>query len=122
MIDEARIAVPVDENKGLESEVSDHFGDAPFLLVCSVKAESIEDWKVLPNPGAEATVHKGMEAGKLLMEEKTEMVAVVQLGEGAFWMLNGNGIKVLQIPGESEKKEDAGWYARNWRTLNEISR
>ena len=38
------------------------------------------------------------------------------------WMLNGNGIKVLQITGESEEKEDAGWYARNWKTLNEISR
>jgi predicted Fe-Mo cluster-binding NifX family protein len=119
---EVRIAIPVDENEGLESKVSEHFGDAPFLFVCSVKKESIEDWKVLPNPGATATVHKGMEAGRLLMGEKVEVVAVVQLGEGAFWMLNGNGISVLQIPGESEEREGAGWFARKWRTLNDIRR
>lgn len=117
-----RIAVPLEDDKGLDSEVSEHFGDAPFLLVCDVEQEEVKEWKVLPNPGAKANLHKGMETGRLLVDEETDIVAVVQLGEGAFWMLNGNNIKVLQIPGESGEREGAGSYAQKWRTLNEMKR
>lgn len=86
-----KICIPVVENKFLESEVSEHFGKAPYYVVATSGdgeiATLIERGRRGPEACApvEAMLAKGVEA-----------VACRGLGRGAFARLREGGIRVFR--------------------------
>ena len=51
-----RIVISTEENKGLESNVSQHFGRCPYFVIVDYKEDAVEEVKVVDNPYYEDTV------------------------------------------------------------------
>ncbi len=45
-----RFAISTDDNKGLESFVSQHFGRCPYFVLVDLENEAVEEVKVVDNP------------------------------------------------------------------------
>ena len=48
-----RVAIPVREDRGMESPINAHFGEAPLFLFVDVEEATIQRWITKQNPGLE---------------------------------------------------------------------
>ena len=48
----AKVAVPLEENKGLESRIAEHFGHAPYFAIAEVSRQGYRLLEILENPMA----------------------------------------------------------------------
>ncbi len=92
-----RIAIPIVENKGLESSVSLHFGSAPYFAFIDVEEGQIVGSYVKANEGAKLSHKKGIQAANLLIEENVTAVLAGGIGEGPFHILGDNLIQIYSI-------------------------
>jgi len=87
-----KIAFPVNESKGLESEVYGHFGSAPaFVLVDSETRE----YRQITNSNA-VHAHGMCSPMKALNGQEVDCVVVGGIGGGALMKLNMAGIAVYR--------------------------
>jgi cation diffusion facilitator family transporter len=100
-----RIAIPVVEDKGLDSLVSLHFGSAPYFAFVEVEEGQIAGFYVKENEGAKLSHKKGIQASRLLVEEKADVVLAGSLGEGPFHILGDNLIQIYYLPKSVEIQE-----------------
>jgi len=96
--EKTKIAIPVELDKGLDSLVSLHFGNAPYFVFVDVTAGQILDFYVRFNEGSKLTRKKGIQAANLLVEENANVVLAGAIGEGPFHMLGDNLIQVYTLP------------------------
>jgi cation diffusion facilitator family transporter len=101
-----RIAVPILEDKGLDSLTTLHFGNAPYFAFLDVEEGQIVGFYVKENQGAKMSHKKGIQAAHLLVEEKVDVVLAVSLGEGPFHVLGDNLIQIYYLP-KSVKIQEA---------------
>lgn len=102
-----RVCVPVKENNGLESIAYNHFGSAPFFLICDLESKEI---KVIEN-GDLHHAHGMCQPLKALAGETVDAILVGGIGAGALMKLNNQGIKVYKVADET--------VARNIELLNQ---
>jgi cation diffusion facilitator family transporter len=101
----ARIAIPIVEDKGLESSVSLHFGSAPYFAFVDVEEGQIVGSYVKENEGAKLSHKKGIQAAHLLVEENVDVALAGDVGEGPFHVLGDNLIQIYSIPKSMEIRE-----------------
>ncbi len=87
-----KICFPVEEDKGLHSEVFGHFGSAPFFIVYDTDDESIS---TINNQDL-GHVHGKCNPLKALNGKMMDAIIVGGIGAGAITKLNGMGIKVYK--------------------------
>lgn len=119
---EVCLAVPVETRKGLSSVVSEHFGMSPYFLICDLKGGKVKKSRTVSNPGAKVDVRMGLEASKFLIDQGVDVILVITMGDGPYWMLKSNSIamhKILQAPGTKEEFEQC---LENYGGLPEIIR
>jgi len=92
-----RSAIPIVEDKGLESSVSLHFGNAPYFEFVDVEEGQIVGSYVKENEGAKLSHKKGIQAAHLLVEENVDMVLAGGIGEGPFHIIGDNLIQIYSI-------------------------
>jgi predicted Fe-Mo cluster-binding NifX family protein len=97
-----KIAFPVRENRGLDSDVHGHFGTAPFFVFVDLEADSLE---VFENPDQDHQ-HGNCNPVGALGERRVDGVVVGGIGGGALKKLNGDGITVYRAV-EGSVKENA---------------
>lgn len=115
-----RIAVPVETRKGLSSPLSEHLGMCPYFLICDLEAGKVKELKTRSNPGAKVEVRMGLEAARFLIDQDVDVVLVFSMGEGPYWMLKSNSVrmyKILRAPGTKEEFEHD---LENYEELPEI--
>lgn len=100
-----RIAIPIIEDKGLESTVSIHFGSAPYFIFIDVEDGQIVGSYVKANKGSKSSRKKGIQAADLLVEENVDVALAGGLGEGPFHVLGDNLIQIYSIPQLMEVRE-----------------
>lgn len=100
-----KVAIPVLEDRGLESKVSIHFGNVPFFAFVEIKGGQVENAYVKPNKAARLTRKKGIEAARFLVNEKVDVVLVGGMGEGPFHLLKDNMVQIYVIPAQADIKE-----------------
>ncbi|MGD0645261.1 MAG: cation diffusion facilitator family transporter [Candidatus Bathyarchaeia archaeon] len=100
-----RIAIPIVEDKGLESSVSLHFGSAPYFAFIDVEEGQIVGSYVKANEGAKLSHKKGIQAANLLVEENVNVTLAANVGEGPFHVLGDQLIQIYSIPKSMEIKE-----------------
>jgi len=93
-----KIAIPLSEDKGLESAVSLHFGSAPYFVFLEAEKGQILDYYVRENKGAKLSHRKGIEAVHLLVQEKADVVVALSIGEGPFYVLRDNLVQIYYLP------------------------
>jgi cation diffusion facilitator family transporter len=102
---EKRIAIPVVEDKGLDSLVSLHFGSALYFAFVEIEEGKIGGFYVKENEGAKLLHKKGIHAARLLVEEEVDVVLVGSLGEGPFHVLGDNLIQIYCLQKSVEIRE-----------------
>jgi predicted Fe-Mo cluster-binding NifX family protein len=100
-----RIAIPIKENKGMDSSAVLHFGSAPYFAFVEVEEGQIMGFYVKENEGAKLSHKKGIQAANLLVEEKVDVVLAGSLGEGPFHVLGNNLIQIYSLPKAIEIRE-----------------
>lgn len=96
-----RVAVPVETKKGLESEVSEHFARAPYILIADVFNSEITDIVIKENPGARLKKKRGIETAEFLEKEKVDVLIGSEVGEGPMYALSDKLIDVMAPKGKN---------------------
>lgn len=86
-----RILIPVNELKGLNSPISDEFGEAPyFLVVDGDRVESYKNDEVITGRG-----HRWEEILRL----KPDVVITREIGRPAYYAFKARGVKIYLAEG-----------------------
>lgn len=109
-----QICFPVEVDKGLESEVFNHFGSAPFFVVFDTQAKSVH---TINNQDL-GHVHGMCNPLKALNGKKVDAIVVGGIGAGAINKLNEMGIKVFKALNGSVE-ENLGFFETS--TLTEMT-
>jgi predicted Fe-Mo cluster-binding NifX family protein len=103
--DARRIAIPVEQNEGLDSKISPHFGKSPYFILIDLTENRPTSWSVVENPGEKTDKKKGIEAAHLLIEHKADVVLANEVGEGPYHVLRDSSIRILELDAKSEIKQ-----------------
>jgi len=96
-----RIAVPIEEDRGLESTPNPHFGSASNFIIIEIDQGQIKNWTVKPNPGAKLSKKRGITSADFLIAERVNTVLAGELGEGPFHVLRDGLVEVYNLPSNS---------------------
>lgn len=102
-----KIAVPVEEYRGLESTVYGHFGSAPVFALVDPDTLEIQP---LDNQNQEH-VHGACQPMRALAGARPDAVVVGGIGGGALFGLRNAGIKVYRFRGGTVADAVALWKA-----------
>lgn len=102
---EIKVAVPISENKGLNSKLMEHFGRANYFLFAKLDMEikQIKDFYVKANPYKLEKVKAGLSTAKFLLKEKVDVLLTKQIGEISFHTLRDNLISIFMAKGATAK-------------------
>jgi len=71
-----KIAVPLANNEGLSSKISEHFGETPFFAILEMREENnileLKKYNILPNKFADEEKRKGILISEWLLLEKID--------------------------------------------------
>lgn len=95
-----KICVPVNENKGMESMVYNHFGSAPLFMVYDTEKKDV---KALENKDLNHQ-HGMCQPLKAISGEEVDAVIVGGIGAGAISKLNAQGIRVYKAETDTLSK------------------
>ncbi len=87
-----RIAIPAKGNKGLEDEVSEHFGRAKYFVFVDVGENDIGAVEVVKVPFEE---HQPGDIPNFVKEHGGEVVLAYGMGQKAIYYFNTLGIEVV---------------------------
>jgi cation diffusion facilitator family transporter len=99
-----RVAIPIEDDRGLESKISQHFAKSPHFILIDANKDGPRSWFVVENPGPRIERKKGIEAVHLLARHNTDVLATKEVGEGPYHALRDSSIQVLD-PGEESSIE-----------------
>jgi cation diffusion facilitator family transporter len=101
-----RIAVPVDKDEGLDSNISKHFGKAPYFLIADVDKNKIKDFQLQINTAATLEQKRGLKTVKFLKNEDVDAVLFKgEIKEGPSYALSDELINIISPNGKSLKDE-----------------
>ncbi len=93
-----RLALPVFDKNGFQAKLSEHLGKAPYFLFVEIEEGKVGEYQIIENRFFNSEKKGGMKAVDLIIQEKANVLAVRNVGEGPYYMLRDNFIKILQIP------------------------
>jgi cation diffusion facilitator family transporter len=96
-----RIAIPVEQDEGLDSRISQHFGKSPFFILVDLHKDGPRSWFVIENPGAGIERKRGIEAAHVLGRHKADVLVAKEVGEGPYHALRDSSIEILALDDES---------------------
>lgn len=94
------VSLPVKEDRGLESNVSEHFGEAPYFIFVQYHDNEIKEWKTKKNPSLDMEKKKGIAITEMLQDEGASVLITGSIGEGPFHILRDSFIQVYQLSSE----------------------
>ena len=96
-----KVAVPLENCRGLNSDVSSHVGKAPYFLMGTVRENKVVYWEIVENAAASLEKKKGVKAAEFLAENKVDVLVTGEVGEGSHYALAAEHIKVNPPEGET---------------------
>ncbi len=113
-----KLAIPLLDRNGLQAKPSEHLGKAPYFLFAEIEDGRAGNWKIFENLSSNSEKKRGVKAVELIIREKANVLVVRAVGEGPYYMLRDNFIKILETPEDVETVEDILDRLSN---LNEIT-
>ena len=92
-----KIALPTEDNKGLNDKVYSIFAKAPTYTLVDVENEKVTKIEVKRNPAALLNQGAGPIFAKKLKEENVDLVITGELGPGALTILDTLEIKSIIV-------------------------
>ncbi len=99
-----KIAIPSDNDLGLSAGVDRHFGRCKYFTIITLSDAdgSVENVKILPNPGAEASSGAGPLAAQTIANEHVQILAGGDYGPNAYTVLKKIGIELYGYPSDKQ--------------------
>jgi len=116
---EERLCLPVKDKKGIESEISDHFGRSDYFLICDIKNNKLENITIEINPFKEKEVRAGLAVSEWLKEKKIDAVIVREIGLISLHILRDNLIDVYQTKEKRVKETLEDFIKKRLKILKE---
>jgi len=88
-----RVAIPVQDKRGLEDEIFEHFGHAPYFLLVDVENNEITTIEIVENPYA--SQHGPGLVPQFLKEKDVNILICMGIGRRALDFFNRLGIEVI---------------------------
>ena len=96
-----KIAVPSADERGLDSEVSTHFGRTPFYTIVEIENGDIKEVEVIRNPFME---HSPGDVPNFLKQKKVNVILAYGMGRRARMFFDS--MKITVITGAQGKVKD----------------
>lgn len=95
-----RIVIPVLNDQGLKSSLSEHFGRAPYFMVVDLDEENNPiEWRAIPNV-SEHFGGVGRPPDRIL-ELRPNVLITYGMGPRALWIFQSAGVAVLKAVGRT---------------------
>ncbi len=91
-----KICIPLDEDKALDSEISDHFGRAKKFIFLEVEEGKIKNYYLKNNPYQKKEVRAGLETSSFVVKEKIDSIIAKEMGPISFHTLRDNIVDVYK--------------------------
>ena len=111
-IEAYRVAVPIDNDAGLESKINPHLGKAPYFLFIDIDNGKVEKWFASQNPGVGLEKKRGITSAHFLIEHKVNVLLAKELGEGPFHVLKDNFVKIYRISDNIDLRQTLDAFQR----------
>ncbi len=89
--------IPVKDIKGLDSEVHNHFGRAPYFIIFRLDDDNINIEDFYYNEFLDEKKHIGIKVIRAVIKYKLDMLFTSQIGEISFHMLKDNFVDIYNI-------------------------
>lgn len=100
-----RVAVPVDKDEGLKSDISKHFGKAPYFLIVDLDKEEIKNFQLKINPATTYERKRGLKTVEFLRNEDVDVLLFNgEVKEGPSYALSDELINIV-CPNEKNLKD-----------------
>ncbi len=104
-----KVCLPIKKDKGMDSEISEHFGRADSFLFLLLEEGRIKKQELKKNPFREKKVRAGLGAVEWAMKEKIDVVITKEMGPISLHTLNDSLVEVYQT-----KENRAGEIIKNF--------
>jgi cation diffusion facilitator family transporter len=91
------LAMPIEEDRGIESKVSLHLGDAPFFLFVKIEESEIDKWFSKNNPNRTQKRKKGITLADMLIDEEVNILLAPHISSVVFHVLRDHFIHVYRL-------------------------
>ncbi len=89
-----KVCIPIKEDRGLDSEISDHFGRAEKFIFIELDDGKIKNYYLKENPYKEKEIRAGLEASLFVIKEKIDSVITKEMGPISLHTLRDNIVDV----------------------------
>jgi cation diffusion facilitator family transporter len=103
--EEHRVALPILDDSGLNSRVSEHFGGAPFYLFVDVDGDGVKRWYTKENTAAGLDRKRGITVTNMIVEEDATVLLSDELGDGPFHVLRDNFVGTYPVAGGTSVRD-----------------
>jgi len=90
-----KIAFAVDEDKGLNSDISRRFGRSKYFIIVDLEDNEIKNIETIDNPGSKAAGGAGIKAVQELVNRGIDVAVAGAFGPNAMTALSETGIKYI---------------------------
>ncbi|MBN2040464.1 MAG: cation diffusion facilitator family transporter [Spirochaetes bacterium] len=90
--------IPVEENNGLDSRVSRHFGKSKYFIIIRIDEEKSEIEDFYLNEFLDKPRHIGLNVIKSIAHYNIDIIFTMEIGEISFHILRDNLIDIYKIP------------------------
>ncbi|MBD3171898.1 cation diffusion facilitator family transporter [Candidatus Bathyarchaeota archaeon] len=91
------LAMPIEEDRGIGSNVSMHLVDAPFFLFVRIDDGEIDRWFSKDNPSRDLERKKGITLADMLIEEEVNTLLAPHISSVVFHVLRDHFIHVYRL-------------------------
>ncbi|MBN2151964.1 MAG: cation diffusion facilitator family transporter [Candidatus Lokiarchaeota archaeon] len=98
--EKVRVAVLTNDDEGLDSTTTPHFGSASHVVIVETDKGEIKGWAVKANPGKDLTKKRGITTADFLKSEGVDVILAGGIGEGPFHVLRDGLVEVYDLPGD----------------------
>jgi len=92
-----KICIPIDEDKGLESNISMHFGRAKKFIFINIDEHKIKDYYVKSNPYGAKKIRAGLNSALFIIKEKADSIVTKEMGLISFHTLRDSIIDIYTV-------------------------
>jgi cation diffusion facilitator family transporter len=89
--------IPVQDIKGMDSLISDHFGRAPYFVIVRLENGNMEIEDFYTNEFLNEKVHIGIKIVRAIIKYRIDLVFVTIIGEIAYYMLKDKLADVYRV-------------------------
>ncbi len=118
-VQKQKVCIPVKEDKGLKSKVSNHFGRARKFLFAEIDKGKIKNYYLKENRYKEKEKRAGLNVALFVVEEKIDSVITQEMGPISFHALRDNIVEIYETKGDTAEEAIANFSRGKKKLLKE---